>query len=205
MDSKTNKQSVVETANWGSEDSDEKDYGGAMFGTKMEFPHSERQSKPLSQTGSQFSQMPSSNMTKERRTTNSKNTQGLLQLIKLCFIGDKQVGKTAMILSLSDDGDKELPLMGDKGPESLVSRIMTEQAMRMLESQGSLRSPDTVSRIFKLPNCQNSIKAQFWDQANGTNMFPRAVADKAQGIVLVLDITDRETFDRVEVWNKRIT
>ena len=36
-------------------------------------------------------------------------------------------------------------------------------------------------------------------------MFPRSVSSTAQGIVLVLDITNRETFDRVADWNKRIT
>jgi len=117
--------------------------------------------------------------------------------VKLCFVGDRHVGKTAIILSLSEIDDLEHM----RGPS--VSEI--EEAKQKLKLRKSLQSPDTVSRNYKLPFSANSIKAQFWDQADNTNMFPKSVQSQAQGVILVVDVSNRESFDRVAEWNKRIT
>jgi GTPase SAR1 family protein len=69
-------------------------------------------------------------------------------VFKICFIGDKQVGKTAVILSLTEEADKQ-PL-GHETSNELDRRIIEETKSNRMRS-GSLQSPDIVSRIFKLP------------------------------------------------------
>lgn len=36
-------------------------------------------------------------------------------------------------------------------------------------------------------------------------MFPKSVNSQASGVVLVVDVSNRESFDKVPEWNKRIT
>lgn len=116
--------------------------------------------------------------------------------VKLCFIGERYVGKTALILRLSESDDLE-PMRGISFNEEEV-----KNAQQM--PRKSLKSPDLVSRYYKLPISNNPIKAQFWDQANDSNMFPKSITQAALGIVLVVDVTNRDSFAKVAEWNKRI-
>ncbi len=69
--------------------------------------------------------------------TSSKND------VKLCFIGERYVGKTAIILSLTNADDLEQM----HGP----SVVKDNEEAKTNKRRKSLQSPDTVSRNYKLP------------------------------------------------------
>jgi septin family protein len=118
-----------------------------------------------------------SDIRKTDKTDNSKASAN--RNIRLCFVGERYVGKTAFILSLADADDLEPMQVQDRKTEE------TKQSRR------SLMSPDTVTRQYKLPISSQPIKAIFWDQANDSNMFPRSVAQSAHGVIMVVDVTNR--------------
>lgn len=132
----------------------------------------------------------------EKNRTTDASVASFKTDVKLCFVGDQHVGKTAIILSLSETDDLEQM----RGPSDSDIEVASQKLLR----RKSLQSPDIVSRNYKLPFSTTSIRAQFWDQANNTNLFPKVVQSQAQGIILVIDVSNRESFDRVAEWNKRI-
>jgi hypothetical protein len=72
--------------------------------------------------------------------------------IKMCFIGERFVGKTAIILRLSDGDDLEPMRLKSIDEEETKDR-------RSWRGRKSLQSPDLVSRQYKLPISANPIKA----------------------------------------------
>jgi GTPase SAR1 family protein len=71
--------------------------------------------------------------------------------------------------------------------------------------RSTLKSPDVVSRQYKLPFAPNqTIKVQFWDQAASSNLFPKIVLQQTKGVVLVVDVNDKASFDKIAEWSKRI-
>ena len=100
----------------------------------------------------------------------------LYQLIKLSIIGDSNVGKSNFLFKFIDDQFSPLH----------VATI----------------GFDYKSRITTLPVSKKTVKLQIWDTAGqekymsiNKNLFQRV-----QGIILMYDITKRETFEHLETW-----
>ena len=97
-------------------------------------------------------------------------------LIKLSIIGDSNVGKSNFLFKFIDDQFSPLH----------VATI----------------GFDYKSRIPTLPVSKKTVKLQIWDTAGqekymsiNKNLFQRV-----QGIILMYDITKRETFEHLETW-----
>ena len=97
-------------------------------------------------------------------------------LIKLSIIGDSNVGKSNFLFKFIDDQFSPLH----------VATI----------------GFDYKSRITTLPVSKKTVKLQIWDTAGqekymsiNKNLFQRV-----QGIILMYDITKRETFEHLETW-----
>jgi small GTP-binding protein len=95
-------------------------------------------------------------------------------LVKILLIGDSGVGKSNMLLKFTDD-------------------VFSENYMT------------TIGIDFKTKNLEldkKTVKLQIWDTA-GQERFrtiTQAYYRGAQGILIVYDITDRQSFDDVERW-----
>lgn len=101
------------------------------------------------------------------------------QLIKLIIIGDTSVGKTSLVVRYTDGGFE---------PKTYLSTVGVDFKTKVIEIDG------------------RSIKVQIWDTA-GQERFKnitRAYYRGANGIILVYDVTSRETFDSVKTWFKDI-
>uniref|UniRef100_A0A7S0ZZX3 Uncharacterized protein n=1 Tax=Noctiluca scintillans TaxID=2966 RepID=A0A7S0ZZX3_NOCSC len=95
-------------------------------------------------------------------------------LFKLLLIGDSGVGKSCLLLRFPDD----------TYTESYVSTIGVDFKIRSLEHEGQ------------------TIKLQLWD-TGGQERF-RTITSRyyrgAHGIIIVYDVTDRESFKNVQNW-----
>jgi Ras-related protein Rab-1A len=95
-------------------------------------------------------------------------------LFKLVLIGDTGVGKSCLLLRFADDAFTE----------SYISTIGVDFRFRTLKVDGK------------------TVKLQIWDTA-GQERFrtiTSAYYRGADGIVMVYDVTSRETFDHVSDW-----
>ena len=97
-------------------------------------------------------------------------------LIKLCIIGDSSVGKSNFLFKFIE---------GQFSPLHVATIGF-----------------DYKSRIITLPNFKKKVKLQVWDTAGqekymsvNKNLFQRV-----QGVILMYDITSRETFERLNIW-----
>ena len=97
-------------------------------------------------------------------------------LIKLSIIGDSSVGKSNFLFKFIE---------GQFSPLHVATIGF-----------------DYKSRIITLPNLKKKVKLQIWDTAGqekymsvNKNLFQRV-----QGVILMYDITNRETFERLNVW-----
>jgi Ras-related protein Rab-1A len=99
-------------------------------------------------------------------------------LFKLLLIGDSGVGKSCLLLRFADD----------IYTESYISTIGVDFKIRTIEKDGK------------------TIKLQIWDTA-GQERFRTITSSYyrgAHGIIIVYDITDRESFDNVKQWLNEI-
>jgi small GTP-binding protein len=97
-------------------------------------------------------------------------------LIKLSIIGDSSVGKSNFLFKFVE---------GQFSPLHVATIGF-----------------DYKSRIITLPNFKKKVKLQIWDTAGqekymsvNKNLFQRV-----QGVILMYDITSRETFERLNIW-----
>jgi len=99
-------------------------------------------------------------------------------LFKLLLIGDSGVGKSCLLLRFADD----------TYTESYISTIGVDFKIRTIELDGK------------------TIKLQIWDTA-GQERFRTITSSYyrgAHGIIIVYDITDRDSFDNVKQWLNEI-
>jgi len=97
------------------------------------------------------------------------------QLIKLIIIGDTSVGKTSLVVRYCDGGFE---------PKTYLSTVGVDFKTKVVEIDG------------------RSIKVQIWDTA-GQERFKnitRAYYRGANGIILVYDVTSRQTFESIRTW-----
>ena len=97
-------------------------------------------------------------------------------LLKLVIIGDSGVGKSNFIFNYIEG-------------QFSISHVVTVGF-------------DYKSKIVLLPESKKKVKLQIWDTAGqekymsiNKNLFQRV-----QGIILMYDLTKRETFDRLNIW-----
>ena len=97
-------------------------------------------------------------------------------LLKLVIIGDSGVGKSNFLFKFTE---------GQFSPAHVITIGF-----------------DYKSKIVTLPKSKKKVKLQIWDTAGqekymaiNKNLFQRV-----QGIILMYDLTKRETFDRLNIW-----
>ncbi|XP_026454807.1 ras-related protein RABD1-like isoform X2 [Papaver somniferum] len=99
-------------------------------------------------------------------------------LFKLLLIGDSSVGKSCLLLRFSDDSFVE----------SHISTIGVDFKISTLELEGK------------------TVKLQIWDTA-GQERFRTITSSYyrgAHGIIIVYDVTEKESFDNVKQWLSEI-
>lgn len=95
-------------------------------------------------------------------------------LIKLLLIGDSGVGKSSMMIKFSDD-------------------MFSEQSIPTIGVDFKIKTIEFAGKIYKI---------QIWDTA-GQERFRTITSSYyrgAQGIVIVYDVTNRDTYDNVKIW-----
>jgi len=106
-------------------------------------------------------------------------------LFKLIMIGDTGVGKSSLLVRLADD----------LFTENYLSTIGVDFRFKSAE----LPDPDNKNKKLKL-------KLQIWDTA-GQEKFraiTRAYYRGADGLLIVYDITEKQSFDNVKNWIKEV-
>ena len=99
-------------------------------------------------------------------------------MFKLLLIGDSGVGKSCLLLRFADD----------TYTESYISTIGVDFKIRTIELDGK------------------TIKLQIWDTA-GQERFRTITSSYyrgAHGIIIVYDVTDRDSFDSVKYWMQEV-
>uniref|UniRef100_A0A452XJS4 Uncharacterized protein n=1 Tax=Aegilops tauschii subsp. strangulata TaxID=200361 RepID=A0A452XJS4_AEGTS len=99
-------------------------------------------------------------------------------LFKLLLIGDSSVGKSCLLLRFADDAYVD----------TYISTIGVDFKIRTVELDGK------------------SVKLQIWDTA-GQERFRTITSSYyrgAHGIIIVYDVTDRESFNNVKQWLSEI-
>ncbi|MCL7023897.1 hypothetical protein MKW94_029737 [Papaver nudicaule] len=99
-------------------------------------------------------------------------------LFKLLLIGDSSVGKSCLLLRFSDDSFVE----------SHISTIGVDFKIKTMELEGK------------------TVKLQIWDTA-GQERFRTITSSYyrgAHGIIVVYDVTEKESFDNVKQWLSEI-
>eukprot|EP00397_Hematodinium_sp_SG-2012_P055492 GEMP01067782.1.p1 GENE.GEMP01067782.1~~GEMP01067782.1.p1 ORF type:complete len:243 (+),score=21.20 GEMP01067782.1:73-801(+) len=99
-------------------------------------------------------------------------------LFKLLLIGDSGVGKSCLLLRFADN----------TYTESYISTIGVDFKIRTIEQEGKV------------------VKLQIWDTA-GQERFRTITSSYyrgAHGIIIVYDVTDRESFNNVKHWIEQI-
>eukprot|EP00923_Selenidium_pygospionis_P034798 GHVN01060532.1.p1 GENE.GHVN01060532.1~~GHVN01060532.1.p1 ORF type:complete len:206 (+),score=27.36 GHVN01060532.1:81-698(+) len=99
-------------------------------------------------------------------------------LFKLLLIGDSGVGKSCLLLRFADD----------VYTASFIATIGVDFKIRTIEQDGKI------------------IKLQIWDTA-GQERFRTITSSYyrgAHGIIIVYDVTDRESFNNVKIWMQEI-
>ena len=96
--------------------------------------------------------------------------------IKLVIIGDSGVGKTNFIFQFT---------------EGRFSNIHVTTV-----------GFDYKSKIIKLPNSKKNVKLQIWDTAGQERYMAinKNLFQKVQGIILMYDLTNRDSFEHVSNW-----
>ena len=97
-------------------------------------------------------------------------------LIKLVVIGDSGVGKTNFIFQFTEG--------------------------RFSSVHVTTVGFDYKSKIIKLPNKKKVIKLQIWDTAGQERYMAlnKNLFQKVQGIILMYDLTNRDSFEHVQSW-----
>ena len=97
-------------------------------------------------------------------------------LLKICIIGDSSVGKTNVLFKFID---------GQFSPLHVATIGF-----------------DYKSKIITLPSTKQKIKLQIWDTAGQEKYMSmnKSLFQRVQGIILMYDITNRETFERLHIW-----
>jgi small GTP-binding protein len=102
-----------------------------------------------------------------------------LTTLKILTLGDSSVGKTCIILRYAEDNF----------PKSTMPTIGIEYKTKMVQIKNQ------------------SIKLQIWDTA-GQERYHKILAStfyrRANGIVLVYDLTEKSSYNHVESWMKQI-
>ena len=99
-------------------------------------------------------------------------------LFKLLLIGDSGVGKSCLLLRFADNSYTD----------TYISTIGVDFKIRTIDMSGK------------------TIKLQIWDTA-GQERFRTITSSYyrgAHGIIIVYDITDRQTFQNVQLWTQEI-
>jgi Ras-related protein Rab-1A len=99
-------------------------------------------------------------------------------LFKLLLIGDSGVGKSCLLLRFADD----------TYTESYISTIGVDFKIRSIELEGKM------------------VKLQIWDTA-GQERFRTITSSYyrgAHGIIIVYDVTDKESFQNIQHWLQEI-
>ena len=101
-------------------------------------------------------------------------------LIKLVIIGDSGVGKSNFLFKFIE---------GQFSPLHVATVGF-----------------DYKSKIITLPQSKKKVKLQIWDTAGQEKYMSlnKNILQRVQGIILMYDITQRETFERLTIWLKII-
>ena len=97
-------------------------------------------------------------------------------LLKICIIGDSSVGKTNILFKFIE---------GQFSPSHVATIGF-----------------DYKSKIITLPTSKKKVKLQIWDTAGQEKYMSmnKSLFQRVQGIILMYDITNRETFERLQIW-----
>jgi GTPase SAR1 family protein len=72
--------------------------------------------------------------------------------IKICFLGDKQVGKSSLISKIKGNAKAEPAKTGGK-------QLTMEDSVQ----SSYVNSPDVVTQYFKFPFTKTPVKTRLWD------------------------------------------
>ena len=102
-------------------------------------------------------------------------------MIKLMIIGDSSVGKTNFIFQFTE------------------GRFSTFHVATV--------GFDYKSRIIKLPSNKKKVKLQIWDTAGQERYMAlnKNLFQKVQGIILMYDLTNRDSFENLNSWLNLVT
>ena len=102
-------------------------------------------------------------------------------MIKLMIIGDSSVGKTNFIFRFTE------------------GRFSTFHVATV--------GFDYKSRIIKLPSSKKKVKLQIWDTAGQERYMAlnKNLFQKVQGIILMYDLTNRDSFENLNGWLNLVT
>ena len=97
-------------------------------------------------------------------------------LLKICIIGDSSVGKTNVLFKFIE---------GQFSPLHVTTIGF-----------------DYKSKIITLPSSKKKVKLQIWDTAGQEKYMSmnKSLFQRVQGIILMYDITNRATFERLQIW-----